>query len=134
MKYIKNGEYFGGGSIVADGVRVFNPSHEQMLANGWEVYTPPARTLTAKDYENAVQNHIDATARTQGFDNLLTCTKYAGFDNAFRASAEALLAWNVSCWLACRTVLASVQAGTRTQPTVAELIAELPAFAENGEI
>lgn len=135
MKYIKNSEYFGGGSIVLNGMRIFNPTHAQMLEAGWEVYTPPARNLTPKDYENAVQNHIDATARTLGFDNIQTCTKYAGFDNAFKTHAEALLTWNASCWLACRTIMAAVQAGTLTQPTIAELVAELPSFStEGGEV
>lgn len=28
-------------ALVVDGYRMFNPSHELLIANGWEVYTPP---------------------------------------------------------------------------------------------
>lgn len=29
--------------IVKDGHRTFNPSHEMLIADGWEVYTPPIK-------------------------------------------------------------------------------------------
>ena len=43
MLYIKNGEIRDSKKIavVVDGYRYFNPSHELLIANGWQPYTPP---------------------------------------------------------------------------------------------
>jgi hypothetical protein len=43
MLYIKNGEIRDSKKIavVVDGFRYFNPSHEMLIANGWQPYTPP---------------------------------------------------------------------------------------------
>lgn len=91
---------------------------------------PPAPTveqIIAK-FEQVVSRKIDETAQENDFDNILTCTKYTGFDNVFREHAEALLAWNAACWVKCHQVLDAVTSGTRSIPTAEELIAELPAF------
>lgn len=41
--YIKNNEIKEQRTIeiIKDGYRTFNPSHEMLIADGWEVYTPP---------------------------------------------------------------------------------------------
>lgn len=42
MMYIKDKKISNGKFLVAnDGKQIINPSHEQMLANGWSVYEPP---------------------------------------------------------------------------------------------
>ena len=30
-------------SVIRDGMRIFNPNEEQLLADGWEIYTPPVQ-------------------------------------------------------------------------------------------
>jgi hypothetical protein len=76
---------------------------------------------------NAVQAHLDATARTRGYDGILSLASYASSTNPpFSAEGRAGLDWRDAVWGYCYGVLADVQAGTRTIPTAEELIAELP--------
>lgn len=78
--------------------------------------------------KRAVQRHLDDEAILRGYDNIHSIGKYIGYDNAFRIECEALGAWTANVWLYCYQVLADVEAGTRTEPTIAELIAELPVY------
>lgn len=80
-----------------------------------------------KIYEQAVQAHLDAAAQALGYDNILSACSYAGYANPFQAEGQSFVAWRGAVWDYCYAQLAAVQAGSRTQPTVDELIAELPA-------
>ena len=44
--WIKDGEIWDGKSIVLDGMRIFNPSDEQLIAAGYEIYVKPEPTIT----------------------------------------------------------------------------------------
>lgn len=44
--------------IVKDGYRTFNPSHEMLIANGWEVYTPLIRESVEISIEDRYKNRI----------------------------------------------------------------------------
>jgi len=75
----------------------------------------------------SVQRHLDATAKTHGYDGILSLASYAASTHPpFAAEGQAGLDWRDAVWGYCYSVLAGVQAGTRTIPTEAELIAELP--------
>lgn len=57
MVYIKNGETREQRDIeiVKDGYRTFNPSHEQIIDDGWEVYTPPiVEAHIEEQYKNRI--------------------------------------------------------------------------------
>lgn len=41
MEWIRDGVVYKGGGIILDGKRYWNPTDEQMIAAGWERYTPP---------------------------------------------------------------------------------------------
>lgn len=75
----------------------------------------------------AVQEVLDEEARTRGYDNILSACSYAGFVNSFQAEGISFANWRSACWEHCYQVLNAVKANTRTAPTKAELIAELPA-------
>jgi len=79
--------------------------------------------------EYAVQDHLDATARSRRYDSIVSACSYAGAANRFQAESVAFIQWRAAVWDHCYQVLADVQAGTRAVPTADELIAELPAFA-----
>jgi uncharacterized membrane protein YgcG len=96
-----------------------------------EVYlaalNPP---LTEQDYARAVQEHVDATARGRGYDSGVSLASYAGSAVAtWAAEAAAFVGWRDAVWVYVYAQLAAVQAEEREQPTVAELIAELPVIA-----
>jgi len=79
------------------------------------------------EYTNAVQNHLDSTARDKGYDSIMSLCTYATSTNSkFAAEGQAGVAWRDAVWTDCYTILANVESGVRTAPTVEELIAELP--------
>ena len=74
-----------------------------------------------------VQEHMDAQARTRGYDNIASACSYANSTDAvFKAEGEACVAWRDACWRYCYDVLAGVNAGQRDIPSAEELISELP--------
>lgn len=85
-----------------------------------------AEVPTLQTYTDAVQAHLDATARSHGYDGILSGASYAGDQNpTFDAEGTALKAWRSSVWAACYVKMAEVQGGAPA-PTIAELIAALP--------
>lgn len=90
-------------------------------------YTPPVPTEA--DYSAAIQAHVDGTARLCGYADGVACCSYHDSSNpTWAAESAAFKAWRDSVWSYAFTQLAAVQSNQREQPTVAELIAELPAI------
>lgn len=82
------------------------------------------------DYRGAIQAHVDMTAQARSYDSGITCASYVGSTNpGWAAEAAAFVAWRDAVWVYAYTELAKVEAGTRPQPSVGEIIAELPAMA-----
>lgn len=93
----------------------------------------PADPPTAADIQSAltdaVQRHLDDTARTHGYDGILSACTYATDTHPpFQAEGQACVSWRGAVWSTCYQLMAEVQAGTRAVPTEAELIALLPAM------
>lgn len=80
---------------------------------------------------NAVQGHLDATARLLGYDSIATAVTYASEAavTQFQTEGQAFREWRSFVWEHCHAVLAQVIAGERAAPTAAQLIAELPVVA-----
>lgn len=77
----------------------------------------------------AVQEFMDKTAQTRGYDGIMSACSYVeSTDEVFKAEGEACVAWRDACWRYCYDVLALVKTGQRDIPTAEELIAELPAL------
>ncbi len=92
-------------------------------------YDPPPPPITQADYSNAIQAHLDAKARERQYDGIQTAITYRDDPNPqFAAEGEALFAWRSAVWTYSTSELKKVMAGEREQPSVAEFIAELPAF------
>jgi hypothetical protein len=92
-------------------------------------YVAPVKTPEQIQAEMVatVQKHLDDTAKTRGYDGILSLASYASSTHPpFSAEGQAGLDWRDAVWGYCYQVLADVQAQTRTIPTAAELIAELP--------
>lgn len=67
MLYIKNGEIRDSKkiSVIVDGYRYFNPSHKLLIADGWEVYTPPVREAVEVPLEEQYKQRIIELVREE---------------------------------------------------------------------
>ncbi len=83
--------------------------------------------LVLEDYEDAVQKYLDDTVKIKGYDNVYTCLSYKGDpDPIFSAEADAVLNWRSQVWRAAQGILNQWQQGQIEQPTISEVISQLP--------
>lgn len=82
-------------------------------------YEPAAETTEEKiarraaEITDQVQELIDSTAHTRGYDNGVSCVSYEGDpDEIFNAEAVAFKRWRGCCWRTCYNILSSVEHGT----------------------
>lgn len=91
-------------------------------------YPPPPVMPTVTDYTAAVQRLLDAEAQAHGYDGILSAASYAAVAGPFQAEGIAFATYRSDCWAYCYAQLAAVQGGQRPQPSVDELLGELPAL------
>jgi hypothetical protein len=91
------------------------------------------KEITLRDYDIAVEIELDREAREAGYYDPLDrippidrACSYAGFTNDYQAEAQTFVAWRSDVWGYVYAVKSDVEAGSREQPTIEELIAELP--------
>ena len=102
------------------------------LAGGGGVppYNPAPAIPTITDYENAIQNLVDSTARERQFRDGVTLASYLGSTKSkWAAEAQAFVAWRDNVWFYAYGELAKVQAGQRPQPTVEQFLGEIARIA-----
>lgn len=75
---------------------------------------------------NAVQLHLDRSAQSRNYDNIISACSYGAAPNAFQAESIAFLEWRAACWSYCYAVMAEVSSQSRGIPTADELVSELP--------
>lgn len=81
---------------------------------------------------SAVQEFMDAKARSWGYDNIFSAVSYAAFPSEdpqaalFQVEGTALGAWRSAVWAACYAIQKAVNAGARAEPSIGDLLAELP--------
>lgn len=106
-----------------------NVGHRKWL-DGEVVAYNPASEPTITDYENAIQNLVDSTARERQFRDGVTLASYIGSTKPkWAAEAQAFVAWRDNVWSYAYGELAKVQAGQRPQPTVEQFLAEIAPIA-----
>lgn len=111
--------------------------HRQMIAEleeggntipPYDEPPPPSPTIT--DYEDAIQNLVDSTARERQFRDGVTLASYIGSTKPkWAAEAQAFVAWRDNVWFYAYGELAKVQAGQRPQPAVEQFLAEIAPIA-----
>ncbi|KQY45270.1 hypothetical protein ASD46_09075 [Rhizobium sp. Root491] len=85
---------------------------------------------TITDYENAIQDLVDSTARERQFRDGVTLASYLGSTKSkWAAEAQAFVAWRDNVWFYAYGELAKVQAGQRPQPTVEQFLGEIAPIA-----
>jgi hypothetical protein len=83
-----------------------------------------------KASENAIQKMLDDAAKARGYDNIVTASSYASLPSGepFQAEGAEFNLWRAKCWAKAYEILAAVEAGLRAEPTIDELLAEMPAL------
>ena len=79
-----------------------------------------------KTYETAIDKHIDGIAQAKGYDSRITASLRASSTGIWKDEGVAFLNWMDSCYDYVYTEFTEIKAGNRTQPSIEELIAELP--------
>ena len=126
IRVIFDGEDFE--SIVPDDVA---NRHRQMIAE-WEAtgntipaHEPPPPSID--DYKEAIQRRVDETASARNYKDGVSLASYVASTNRTWASeAEAFVAWRDAVWAYAYAEMDRVLNAERPQPSVAELLAELP--------
>lgn len=93
-----------------------------------EFYIKPSPVLPdLKEYTKEIQNHIDTVAKSKNYENGFSCATYVNSTiPQWKAEAETFIIWRDSVWSYAYQELEKVQSNLRDQPTVQELIEELP--------
>lgn len=111
-------------------VPAYDPQTQQcrFIDGAWSVDGVPGKSNDEiiKELTAALEAHYDAKAKEKRYDNRLTCTLRAGYAGPFQAEGQTFAQWMDNCNAYGYQVMADCLAGTRTTPTEAELIAELP--------
>lgn len=108
-----------------------NAALQPLADGGYVIVAKPAASHDEikRMYEDAVQEHLDSTARSRSYDNTYTCLSYLNSTNeVWKREANAFNVWRDSVWTKCHEILNAVMSGQIEQPTVADVIAQLPAI------
>lgn len=107
-----------------------NPGLRKWVDGEVVVVEPSLPPPTIIDYENAIQNLVDSTARERQFRDGVTLASYtASTKPKWAAEAQAFVAWRDNVWFYAYGELAKVQAGQRPQPTVDQFLGEIARIA-----
>lgn len=80
-----------------------------------------------KEYEDAVQAYLDQIAQSRDYDNTYTCLSYLNSTNeTWKTESNIFNAWRDQVWEKCHEILNKVLNSEITQPTIDELINQLP--------
>lgn len=90
-----------------------------------EEFAPTPQTI--ETYESAIQSFVDETARARQFRDGVTLASYVASTNpAWAAEAQAFVAWRDEVWAYSYQELARYLAGERQQPSIEQILSELP--------
>jgi hypothetical protein len=107
------------------------PSERSGTVFNGKVFSPVLKiestSQTQKRLEGAVQNYLDAKAKSLGYDDIRSAISYRGDKNPqWSAEADALFSWRSDVWTSCIAKQVDVLAGRAPIPTIDDLIASLP--------
>jgi len=95
-------------------------------------FSPP---MTAEELQGhketevseAVQTMLDNSSVTRGYDSVISECSYASSTGTFGAEAQVTVNWRDAVWTYIFQVQVDIKSGDRTEPTLNELLDELPA-------
>ncbi|SFO45135.1 hypothetical protein SAMN04488056_106118 [Cohaesibacter marisflavi] len=117
--------------VAPDWVPVSDGVFAGFLQNPDGTFSAPVKESpapTQDDYEEAIQNLLEETARSRRYKQGATAfaTYVTSQDPEWAAEAQAFVKWRDTVWRYAYQQLDAVLAGEREQPTLEELLAELP--------
>ena len=117
------------------GLNLIDAGQGGTIGDSWDgqAFTPPVPPVppapTIAEYQAAAQQYLDTKARERNYDGILSLCSYAASASPqFGPEGQAGVQWRDDVWAACYTLLAQVQAGAAQAPTIAGLVAALPAL------
>lgn len=80
------------------------------------------------EFKTTVQNILDTKAKERGYDNIVSAVSYAGYENPFRAQAEAYGKWRANVWSWGYALLGKIQSGEIDITTLSmnEVLKDMP--------
>lgn len=134
-----------GENIPADAVEISEAAHAALIegqANGKRIVAgkggvpvladpePPTQEEVIKQYEAALDAHMDGVAKANRYDNRFTFALRAGYEGPYKAEGVAFAQWMDTCNVEAFALLNDVLAGKADLPTVEAFIAGLPEFVK----
>lgn len=108
------------------------PIREYKVIAGSVIHVGLSVEIQVKEFTEsafkAVQDHVDTQARSLRYDGINAIGKYLGYTNPFKAECEALGLWAANVWIVAEQIEADVLSGSRLQPTIDEVLLELPTY------
>lgn len=109
------------------------PSDEE-LAEAFPGYLEAKKKREMLAYDVAIERFLDAGADMAGYydplgriPNIDRACSYAGYPNPYQTESQSFVAWRAGVWQYVYQVKEDVEAELREQPTIEQLLAELPA-------
>lgn len=88
-------------------------------------YVSPEKLL--KEYETAIQDFLDKTAQSRGYDNTYTCLSYLNSTvEKWKIESNKFLVWRDEVWTKVHAILDEFNAGKIPQPSLNDVIEQLP--------
>jgi len=102
-------------------------THVERALVGDEVVVTRTFAPDLAAFQQAVENHIDATASSRSYSGTVSLASYVTSTvPGWKAEAEAFVTWRDAVWVYALTELEKAQQGARPIPTLDEFITELP--------
>jgi len=77
-------------------------------------------------FETGIQKYLNVVAKEAGYDDIISACSFAAVANPYQADSISFLEWRGAVWTYAFKQVDKVATGKRDQPTLAELVAELP--------
>jgi len=97
----------------------------QMQAD--EMNARPKPISKEEEVSQAIQAMLDKSSLSRGYDSVISECSYATSTGSFGAEAQVTVDWRDAVWTYAYQVQEDIKGGVRTEPTLADLLAELPA-------
>lgn len=106
---------------------MWSPNPESIITSAMKV--AQAQAALVEQFKSAIQDHIDATAAARNYTDGVSLASYvASTVPSWAAEAAAFVAWRDAVWAYAYAEMDRVLNAERPQPSVAEMLSELPAI------